>query len=280
MTESLFKSRFEAYTHKMFAFIKRDFLIYLSYRLHFVFGWLTIVISVAIFYYIAKLFGEGNIPYLKNYGGEYFPFVFMGIVLSGYLVTALKNFSANIRREQMMGTLEAMLVTPTKLSAMIIATSLWSFIFSSISALIYILFGIWFLGLNLTNTSFFNTIIILIVTVIPFSSIGIISAGFIMVFKMGDPIALAISLFSILFGGVYFPIAILPNGLRAISYLLPITYSLRALRHALLQDYTFNMLLPDITILLVFSIILLPLSILIFKYAVRRAKEQGSLVQY
>lgn len=70
--------------------------------------------------------------------------------------------------------------------------------------------------------------------------------------------------FAILFGGVLFPITILPNWLQKISYLLPITYSLRAIRHALLQSYSFQALSFDILMLALCSVVLLPLSIYAF----------------
>jgi len=122
--------------------------------------------------------------------------------------------------------------------------------------------------------------IILILTIISFSSIGIISTSFVMVFKRGDPISWLITTFSGFFGGVFFPVTILPKALRAISYLFPITYSLRSLRLAILQGYSLKLLLPDIIMLVFFCIILLPLSIWVFKYAVKKAKSDGSLTHY
>ena len=79
---------------------------------------------------------------------------------------------------------------------------------------------------------------------------------------------------------VLFPISVLPEWLRTISYLLPITYSLSGMRHALLQGYSLSALAPEITALMVFSVVLVPLGLLSFKYAVKRAKVDGSLVQY
>lgn len=262
------------------AFIKKDLLIEFSYRLQFVLSWMGIFLSVLIFYYISMLFDKVESPYLAEYGGKYFPFVFIGITLSGYLALALGSFSANIRNEQLTGTLEAMLVTPTKTSTIIISISLWNFVFNSISIVIYLLFGISIFGVNLSNANFLGAVIILFLTIFSVSSIGIISAAFTMVFKKGDPVVLLMSLFSAFFAGVYFPISILPDGLRFISNFIPITYSLRALRNALLRGYGFKMLLPDIVMLLVFCIILLPLSVSIFKYATKKAKIAGSLTHY
>lgn len=268
------------FLRKIVAFIKKDFLIQMSYRLHFILNWLGILIQVGIFYFIAKLFGKSTTLYLKEYGGEYFPFVLIGLAFSGYFMTALQSFATSIREEQMMGTLEATLLTPTKISTLIISLPCWDFIFASINIFIYLLLGICFLGVRLSNVDVFAVFIILLLTIISFSSIGMLSAAFIMVFKKGDPITWAIGMSSAFFGGAYFPITILPQKLKVISYFLPITYSLRSLRYALLQGYTYKMLLFDIATLLLFCIILLPLSIWAFKYAVRKAKLAGTLAYY
>ena len=58
------------------------------------------------------------------------------------------------------------------------------------------------------------------------------------------------------------------------------TYSLEGMRLALLQGYSIRALLPNIVALILFSIIMLPLSIFIFGYAVKRAKIDGTLTQY
>ena len=265
---------------KLIAFIKKDFFIQISYRFSFILTGIGIIIPVLTFYFIAKLFGKGLNPYLKEYGGEYFPFVLIGLALSSYLGMALRTFSLHLREEQMMGTLEAMFLTPTKVSNLMIFMPCWDFIFNSLNALICLLLGVYFLGVKLVNTSFWAVFIILILTISCSIGIGIISAAFIMVFKKGDPITWSINLFSGFFGGIYFPIAILPPRLQFISYLMPLTYALRALRHALLQGYGFVILLPDIIILLLFTLVLLPLSIFLFKFALKRTKINGSLGHY
>ncbi len=268
------------FMRKAIAFIKKDFLNQISYRLDFFLGWSGILIQIIIFYFISKLMGKGAGVYLGDYGGQYFSFVLVGIAFSGYLQNALKDFSLNIRQEQMVGTLEIMLVSPTRLSTIITSMSLWCFIYASISVFIYLLCGSLFFGVDFSQANFFGALVIFILTIFSFSSIGVISASFIVVFKRGDPINLLIGILSSLFGGVYFPISVMPKGLQAVSYAFPITYSLRSLRHALLQGYSFKMLLPDIIILFAFCAVFLPLSISIFKYAVKKAKINGTLAHY
>ncbi|WP_305064522.1 ABC transporter permease [Methanococcoides sp.] len=235
--------------------------------------------SILTFYFVSKLVGGAGTVHLEPYGGDYFSFVLIGIAFSGYLMTTLRSFSESIRGEQMMGTLEAMLVTPTDSSAIVTLSSLWSFIFMSFRVLMYLVIGI-LLGVDMSNANVPAALIILVLTIICFGSIGILSASFIMVLKRGDPINMFFMSTSELFGGVLFPISVLPEWLQTISYLLPITYSLSGMRHALLQGYSLSDLIPEIIPLAIFSVVLVPLGLFSFRYAVKRAKMDGSLVQY
>ena len=70
---------------KMLAFIKRDFYIHISYRIAFIFEWISILTKVTTFYFISKLVGQGVLPYLNEYQTGYFSFVLVGIAFSGSL---------------------------------------------------------------------------------------------------------------------------------------------------------------------------------------------------
>ena len=129
---------------KSLAFLKRDFLINSSYKSSFLFQFGTIIFSVLTFFFISKLFGEKASEYLTNYGGEYFPFVLIGIAFYGYLSTAMTSFTNAIQREQQLGTLEAIILSPTKISTVLISGSLWNFLFTSFNILVYLLLGILF----------------------------------------------------------------------------------------------------------------------------------------
>ncbi len=268
------------FIRKALAFIRKDFLIALSYKFAFIFGLFSTLAYVLTFYFISKLFGTRMIPHLEPYGGEYFPFVLLGIAFSTYLGTGLGSFAGKIRQEQMMGTLEALLVTPTRTSTIIISMALWNFIFASLDVLIYLVLGAFLFGVNLSQANLLAAFVILLLTIVSFSSLGIISASFIMVFKRGNPVAWAVNTLFELLGGVFFPITVLPSWVRLISYLLPITYSLKAMRLAVLKGSSLGDLSGEVGVLLIFSLILLPLSILSFKFALRKAKIDGSLVHY
>jgi len=265
---------------KVWAFVGRDFKLQTSYRLAFFFQVFGILFSVASFYFVALLFGDAAEPHLQLYGGDYFAFVLVGIAFMRYQGVAMGTFSATIRTGQMMGTLEAMLVTPTHLFTILLSSSLWSFAFTSVQVLFYLLLGVVVFGVDLGHANVAAAAVVQILTILVFSGIGILSASFTMVFKQGDPINFLFGSVSTLLGGVLYPITVLPAWLQPASYLLPLTYSLSAMRRAILLGDPLAALMPDLLPLVLFAAVLLPLSFVAFGYAVRRAKIEGSLTQY
>ena len=265
---------------KCCAFIQKDLISETSYKFSFFLQFFGIFVSTLVFFFLSKLFEGRDIPYLKPYGGNYFAFVLIGIAFSNYLTVAIRGLAQSIRQAQMMGTLEALLVTQTEIPTIILGSSLYKYIFTSIQVIVYLMLGTIVFGVNFSQANYFGALLILILTVTSFNCIGIISASFIMIFKKGDPITWLFTSISWLLGGVYYPIQVLPDWLEKLSYFLPITYSLEGMRLALLQGYELKTLLPNIFALLIFSVLLLPLSLLIFKYAVKKTKINGSLAQY
>lgn len=265
---------------KALAFLQRDLKSELSYRLAFFLQFFRVFFSIAVFYFISKMIGQATIPQLQPYGGDYFSFVLIGIAFSGYLGTGLSAFSSSLRTAQTTGTLEAMLSTPTRLSTVVINSSLWSYLLTTFQVLVYLSVGGLFLGVDLSGSNLGAALSVLVLTIISFSSLGILAASFTMVLKRGDPIAWLFSVVSGFLGGTYYPIEILPSWLQVLSKLLPVSYSLHGMRLALLEGASFKALKLDLLALLAFSLVLIPLSLAAFRYAVGRAKVDGSLAHY
>lgn len=266
--------------NKVLAFIKKEFLTESSYKLAFFFNIFGTLTSLLMFYFIDRLFGGRMVPHLEAYGGSYFSYVLIGIAFFGYVGTGLGSLSGRIRSEQVLGTLESVLMTPTKISTLVVAMSLWNIIIASVDVIIYLLFGVLLFGVDLGNANLLSCLVILVLTTISFNALGILSASFIIVLKRGNPISWIMSTASGLLGGVYFPITVLPHWLRFFSYFLPITYSIRAMQLAVYKGYGLRQLAVEITVLAIFSLILIPVSLASFRAALNRAKRDGSLLSY
>ncbi len=262
------------------AFILRDLRTEMSYRLSFFFQLFGIFSSVFMFYFVAQLLGTAALPYLAAYGGDYFSFVLIGIAFSSYFGLGLSSFSSGLRQAQSTGTLEALLASPVGLSTLILCSSLWPYVMTTVRVLIYLAMGVLLLGVDIGGGNYLAALLVLILTVISLGSLGIVAASFIMVLKRGDPVTWLFGSLSGLLSGVYYPIEILPAWLQPLSRLIPVTYSLQAMRRALLQGATFGELAPDLLVLTLFALVILPVALLSFRYAVRYAKIEGSLSHY
>lgn len=261
------------------AFLKRDFILATSYKSAFIMQLAGIFIGVPFIFFISKFLGAGSNPMLAAYSNNYFAFLLIGVALTDYLTISLATFNNSIRENQMMGTLEIIMMSPTSVSALILCSSLWGFVFTSIRFLLYLSVGLLF-KLDLGNANMLSAMFILLLAILSFSSIGILIASITMVIKRGESLNVAFSGISVLLGGVIFPPETLPKWLFHISQLLPMTHALKGLRLAMLQGYSFVQLQPQILALLLFSLIFFPLGLLAFQAALRYTKIKGTLSQY
>jgi len=262
------------------AFVKKDYLIAVSYRFDFFLQLLFIVLSASFLYFIGKLVDAGSNPLLRPYGGSYFGFLLIGVAFADYVGVSMKSFSNNIRDAQLTGTLEIILVSPTKLFTFLISASLWSYLFTSFRFLLYLLSATFIFGLSIGKINLPSCIAILLLSIVCFIAIGIMFAALILVVKRGESALNAVGAISLVLGGVIFPPEILPSWMGKLSAAIPFTYSLHGLRVAIFQGSSIEALKGDIITLVAFTILFWIFSGWLFPLAVRKAKIDGTLTQY
>ncbi len=263
----------------IWAFIKKDFVTQTSYKVAFLLQIAGIFFSTVTFYFLAKLLDPAAAAYLTAYGGDYFSFVLIGFAFSSYLQVSLQDFSKIVRESQLIGVLESLLVTQTGLPLLVISSAVYNFIFTSFRVFVYLLMGI-LMGLSMTGANYWGAAVFLVLTIAAFSSLGIFSAGFIVVFKKGDPFGWVLTSLSWLLGGVYYPVKILPAALQKIANILPITHALEGMRMTLLQGKRLAEISTPLIWLTFFTLVMFPSSLIFFHFCVNKAKKDGSLVQY
>lgn len=265
---------------KALAFIVRDLRIEVSYRMSFLMQAFGIFFSVVTFHFVGRLVDAGGAPALGRFGGGYFTFVLVGIALSNYLTVATRGYADRLREAQVTGTLEAMLMTPTPVSQIVAFSAIYDFIFASFRVVLYILVGAAFFGFDTSKANWGAAAAYLLLAVVTFSSLGIFSASFILVFKRGDPLAMIYGVVSYLFGGVYYPVEILPSWVQQISKLLPLTWALDGMRMSLMNGTPLAGTADRAFVLLLFSAVLWPLSIWFFSWSLQKARRDGSLGKF
>jgi len=263
----------------MAAFIRRDLREALTYKFSFLSSLVGILLSSATFYFVAKLVPSST-PSLASFGGDYFSFAVVGVAFAGLLGMFQEGLASVVRGAQLSGTLEALLVTPVPVPAILFGSSLYALLFQVFRTVLHLGVALAFFGLALGRINAAGVLAVGALTVLCFLSVGVLSASFILVYKTGNPFSWILGTVSGLLGGVVFPVALLPPWIRWVSSLLPVTYALDGMRKSLLASASLAQVLPDVAALAAFDALLVPLSLVAFRWAVRRAKKDGSLSHY
>lgn len=258
-------------------FFWRDLAIARTYRAPFVFEAGEALFGAAMFYYVARFVDSPELARALPQGGGYFAFALVGFAFFDYLSVALDSFDRSIEEARMNGTLEPLLVTQTSLPVMLAGSALYPFVATTIRVAIYIGWGAVLFGFPLGAANWGAVFIVLAVTVLAFSGLGILSAGYLILFKRGNPGKWFLLGVSSVVSGMLFPVAILPSWLQFVARLNPVTYALEAMRAALLGGAGIIALARPLFVLLLFAAVLLPVSMAIFGWALQRTKSTGTL---
>jgi ABC-2 type transport system permease protein len=264
------------------AFVVRDFQLALSYRLQFLFQLLQVLFVVTTLFFISKIFAGGTVTRYSQWKDPLAAWI-IGLAFLNYFMTGFSSFANAIRSEQMQGTLEGVLMTPVSVPTFIVSSSAYDFVSATFFSTLYLFFGWAFCGVEYRG-NYFLALVFLVSTTLVLASLGILSASFTIVFKRGDPFAILLATGSTLFSGVFFPTQLINeyagSALGQIPRLLPFTYGLDGLRRVLIEGQTFQEVRGPLFVLLTYLVVLLPFSIWVFTRALRRAKREGSLIQY
>lgn len=260
------------------AFIRRDFLIWTSYRLAFLWQVLGVIGMVGVLYFVGQYVGEGLTEPVQGLSVDYFDYLITGIAFTDVLTFGLGALPGTIRAGQQSGTLEAMLLAHFRLFSIIIYSSAFSLLLSIVRLTIYAGMAVFIFHLWL-EANLVSLIVIFLLSSIVFICLGALSASFTLVLKRGDPVIGIYGLISALLGGVLFPVSILPDWVQPLSKFVPLFHALSGIRFAL-GGASLAELRVEVFSLLLMVIIFLPFSVIVFRWAINRAKMEGSLVQY
>jgi ABC-2 type transport system permease protein len=155
-----------------------------------------------------------------------------------------------------------------------------AFLFTTFRVLVYLLLGTLLFGVSLSGANYAAALVGLILAIISFARIGIIAAAIIMVIKRGDAVTGTVASVATLVGGVYYPVAILPPGSTVASQ--AIAHYLCFASHApgVTRRRRLGRTCPGSFCSRHFYVVLLPISLLLFRYAVQRARFEGTLAHF
>jgi ABC-2 type transport system permease protein len=267
-------------TAKLPAFLRRDFLIAWSYRVGFFSDFVNLGAQMVLFFFVGELIDAGELP---TYGGQqvtYLEFVTLGLVLNVFVQVALTRTSEALRTEQMIGTLEALLTTPTATATVQLGSAVFDLVYMPIRTGLLLLFMALVVGLDL-HASGALPALVLMLAFIPFVwGLGISTAAAILTFRRGGGMMALGTLALGLASGAFFPLTLLPGWVATVAEYNPLAIAIEGLRETLLGGTGWTGIAGDLAVLIPISAVTVAIGSLLFRLALHRERRRGTLGLY
>jgi ABC-2 type transport system permease protein len=257
------------------AVLRRDAIVFMSYRTQVISQTLGMLFQLTIFYFISRLLQA------KTFGSpdRYFAFVVVGLAIMQVLVTTLGLLPGQVRQELVAGTMERFLVSPFGAINGIAAMLVFPAISALVTATILLGLATAIFGLPLAPTAPLAVPVAVLgaVAFMPFALIFV--AAVVAVKQATSGTQFATSAIAIV-GGLYFPIVLLPAWVRWTSEVQPFTPAADLLRHLLVDAPVQYSVAIDLLKLFGFAVALLPLAFFLLRRAVIRGQRRGTIIEY
>ena len=265
---------------KIGVFVIRNLRMLFTYKLAFSVSFLSIVFNFLYLVLFGTMFGTNEVSGISQYGGDFISYILIGSIGWGYLWSIMSSTSSGLRIEMMMGTLETILLTRTKLYTMMIAYALYGILFGIISMAILVVIGLLMFGFSVFATANIYTILIFVLSGAMMMGFGMFFGGLTIWLKnIGQTVPL-IQNITTFFCGVYFPITVLPGYLQPIHKFIPFYYPIEGLRLSLLPSPPEGKIIEIIIIIGILTVIFGIIGLFTLKKGLEKAKKDGSLAYY
>lgn len=265
---------------KLPAFLRRDFLTALSYRVYFVSDVLGLFSQALLFYFVSKMIDTNELP---AYGGSpttYLEFVVVGVAVGVFVQFALTRVAAALRQEQLQGTLESMLVTPTAPGTIQLGSVVFDLVYIPVRTIVFLGAMSIVFGLGFEASGVLPALLVLL-AFIPFVwGLGVVGAAAILTIRRGSGVAAIVGGLLALFSGAYFPLTLLPGWLQQLAEWNPIAVALDGLRSSLLGGADWSETAGDLAVLVPMSLVSVLVGLAAFRLALRHERSRGTLGVY
>jgi ABC-2 type transport system permease protein len=265
---------------KLTAFLRRDFLTAWSYRMAFVSDVLGLVLQTVTFYFVGLMVDDSVLP---SYGGvraSYLEFAVVGIALSMFIALGLSRVARAVRSEQLMGTLESVLMTPTSPVTVQLGSVVYDLIYVPIRTGLFIVIAATLFGLDF-NLNGLGAAAVVLIAFIPFVwGIGIVTAGAALTLRgSAAGVGFSVSVLTLI-SGAYFPLDLFPSWVETFAAFNPLAIAIEGMREALLGTTGWSRVGTDVLKLVPLSLASLLVGITAFRLALKRERRIGTLGHY
>jgi len=249
---------------------------------------IELIVDLFLWFFFMQALGGGT-AFRAKYGIDPIAYLITGIVVIrflnynvGNIYFILKNlyYSGYITAIQRLSIADYLSLSNISIGFWVLGQIIWDYTRIAIISLLYITVGYIALGTSysLTLSSFAYALLAFALGIAATIGLGLISASIYLytgVHRGTEPIQWTMKLLSKIASGLYFPIDVLPETLQYFSLLLPHTYTLKAIREALLLSASTSILVADLCILGIQATVLAPLGYILFTRALFKRIKLG-----
>jgi ABC-2 type transport system permease protein len=262
------------------AMFRRDLAITRSYRAAFGVEIVQTFFGVAAFYFLSSFVESEELARSLPQGHNYFAFALIGFAFFDYLTLSMMTFETGLQEARQNGALEPLLVSQTPLSVILLGSAVYPYAVMALRTVVYLGWAVLAFNFPVSEANWFGALLVLLGSILAFAGLGILSTGFLLLYKRGDPVRWFYLGLAGLVGGVLYPVDVLPWYLQLLAQVIPVTHSLEGMRAALLGGASLSELWPSLRALLIFIVVILPLSLAAFRWTLRRTKIIGTLTHF
>jgi ABC-2 type transport system permease protein len=209
---------------------------------------------------------------------QLFVMMIIGTAVIAGLQDALTGLTSRLNFAMERGTLETYLVEPVPWALIPVAMNLWRSVAGAMLACFMVGLG-WLLGAPINAAAIPAALVVLFLGIIACNALGTFAAAFIVLFKRGEPVVHLFGLASAVLGGALFPIDVLPEPVRWLSYLVPHSYVISVERNLLIPGAPPEGL-PigwSVALLVLLCLVTFASGIVVFDRSLRLARQLGIL---
>jgi len=260
-----------------FAFVRRELATYASYRAKLALGMASLLLSLVTFSFVGKVVAGAGTGFVERYGMSYTSFAVVGIFVHSLASSGLHSFRAAVRREQLQGTLELLLTTRLPAPVLVLLAGIGDLVITVVGGALLMAGAAALVGLDLRLS--LPLVAALSLYLLVMCGVGLASAGVIMVSKEGEPVSWAVSGAAAMLGGVYFPVDMLPEWLRAAAGALPTTHALAVARCGA-REATLQASDGSLLFLATPAVVSHAAGLIVLEWGCCRARRAGTLAHY
>jgi len=200
---------------------------------------------------------------------SYFDFIAPGIMAMTVMMSVMTGLPAAISQEREVGTLDGMMVAPINRLAVILGKTLAQMARGILQGVLILVLAITVFGVTV-HGSILLVFALLLLGVFSFVGLGVVLTSFAKDQETAVMMMTTIMFPMMFLSGVFFPIQQMPWFMQGISKFLPLTYVADSLRKVMVLGADIPAISPELSILIVFGLVMTAIAVPVFKRAMTR----------